>query len=27
LMAAIFGVELADPVEFRFAFFNYFCHP
>jgi hypothetical protein len=27
LLAAIFGVELADPVEFRFTFFNYFCHP
>ena len=24
LLAAIFGVELTDPVEFRFAFFNYF---
>jgi hypothetical protein len=24
LLAAIFGVELADPVEFRFAFLNYF---
>jgi hypothetical protein len=27
LLASIFGVELADPVEFRFTFFNYFCHP
>jgi hypothetical protein len=27
LLAAIFGVKLADPVQFRFAFFNYFFHP
>ena len=26
LLAAIFGVELADPVECRFAFFNTFFH-